>query len=416
MRCFVTRADQPGYDKYIDGVGNTQSATRAEFYCRACKLHFQQRNSSAPRAKTKKLKKLKKLKKQKKQKQKNPDYMVKIAEQQQPPRQSQPRMKTFCACHGVRCELGDGKQCCACADSRPFSHRYMKYVDGVGDTPAATRSEAYCPSCASHFRLHPETKIEINRKVNAIASYMKPSAGPSTVVSKSKEGKDSKKQTFCARHGVRCELGDGKQCCACADSRPFSHRYMKYVDGVGDTPAATRSEAYCPSCASHFQLHPESNGETDGPIEETARVQRGAVEAPMRHLEQCETRRRRKQAKRQRRRDRRAKATTGHDSDDEFETLYRELLPLWEHQEKHRKQPHLGIMHRYDQEQRRKQCAEVTARAIRSKEADEYRARRRAERAAMIRKLQEEEIEEELAREREFADNIHQWADRLSSL
>ena len=315
MRCFVTRADQPGYDKYIDGVGNTQSATRAEFYCRACKLHFQQRNSSAPRAKTKKLKKLKKLKKQKKQKQKNPDYMVKIAEQQQPPRQSQPRMKTFCACHGVRCELGDGKQCCACADSRPFSHRYMKYVDGVGDTPAATRSEAYCPSCASHF-----------------------------------------------------------------------------------------------------QLHPESNGETDGPIEETARVQRGAVEAPMRHLEQCETRRRRKQAKRQRRRDRRAKATTGHDSDDEFETLYRELLPLWEHQEKHRKQPHLGIMHRYDQEQRRKQCAEVTARAIRSKEADEYRARRRAERAAMIRKLQEEEIEEELAREREFADNIHQWADRLSSL
>jgi hypothetical protein len=46
-------------------------------------------------------------------------------------------------------------------------------------------------------------------------------------------------------------------CCACADKRPISMRYLAYVDGDGYTASPYRAGNYCDGCRGMFQIsHP----------------------------------------------------------------------------------------------------------------------------------------------------------------
>jgi hypothetical protein len=42
-------------------------------------------------------------------------------------------------------------------------------------------------------------------------------------------------------------------CCACADRRPISEKYLAYVDGIGYGGSQTRSLHYCDGCQGMFQ-------------------------------------------------------------------------------------------------------------------------------------------------------------------
>lgn len=60
---------------------------------------------------------------------------------------------------------------------------------------------------------------------------------------------------WCGHMG--CHLWD-KLCCHCADKRPHTATYFKFVDGYGDLPIGARDDGYCYVCKS-----PESRGRMD---------------------------------------------------------------------------------------------------------------------------------------------------------
>ncbi|OAL49869.1 hypothetical protein IQ07DRAFT_599999 [Pyrenochaeta sp. DS3sAY3a] len=57
--------------------------------------------------------------------------------------------------------------------------------------------------------------------------------------------------TYCAhKTSSSCSLSL-PVCCACADKRPQSSTYLRYVDGKGDAHYGTRDMGYCPGCQAY---------------------------------------------------------------------------------------------------------------------------------------------------------------------
>ena len=52
-------------------------------------------------------------------------------------------------------------------------------------------------------------------------------------------------RNICSRCTRTCY--NANRCCRCADKRPEG-TYLRFVDGHGDQPVATRDEYYCPAC------------------------------------------------------------------------------------------------------------------------------------------------------------------------